>query len=186
MSEWNQKRGTMQHYNLTARTYDVQYAEEQKAKFETALEKMEIYENSTILDCGCGTGLLFEYVAEKAATVVGLDVSRKLLDKAKNRASQFSNVHLILADADHMPFKNEVFSHVFAVTVIQNMPNPEKTLVEIKRVASGSAFIVVTGLKKKFSKEALESVLRKIKLNVIEIKSGNETLKCHVAVCTKN
>lgn len=186
MKEWNQKRGTMQHYNLTAKTYNLQYAEEQKVKIETALENVKLSKNSLILDSGCGTGLLFEYVADKAEMVVGLDVSKKILEQAGKHAVKFSNVHLVLADADHVPFKNEVFSHVFAITLLQNMPNPEKTLAEIKRVAKREAIIIVTGLKKKFSAEYLEGLLRKLDLNIIEIKDGNQVLKCYVAVCMKS
>lgn len=185
MDEWSQKRDTMQHYNLTAKTYDLQYAEEQKAKIEAALEKVKLAKNSLILDVGCGTGLLFEYVAGKAETVVGLDVSRKMLQQARERSAKFGNVHLVLADADYAPFKNEVFSHLFAITLLQNMPNPGKTLTEIKRIAKKAAIIVVTGLKKKFSAECLEGLLRKLDLNIIEIIDG-ENLKCYVLICSKS
>ncbi|MBX5321499.1 MAG: class I SAM-dependent methyltransferase [Candidatus Bathyarchaeota archaeon] len=186
MNEWNQKFDAMQHYNLTAKTYDLQYAEEQKVKIETALKNVKLPENSLILDIGCGTGLLFEYVADKAEMVVGLDISKKILEQAGKRALKFGNVHLVLADADHAPFKNETFSHLFAITLLQNMSNPEKTLAEIKRVAKREALIIVTGLKKKFSAEYLEGLLRKLDLNIVEIKDGNQALKCYVAVCMKS
>lgn len=175
----------MQSYNLTAKSYDELYAQEQKAKIETALEKVRIAYNSLILDCGCGTGLLFEYVADKAKTIVGLDISRGVLEKAKKRAKKFGNVHLVLADADHQPFKDSVFSHIFAVTLLQNMPNPEETLIELKRVAMENAFFVVTGLKKKFSRASFEVLLHKLKLRVIEVRDGSAALKCYVALCVK-
>jgi len=183
MAEWSRKLDTMQHYNLTAKSYDGLYAEEQKKKIEVALEKVKLSAESLILDCGCGTGLLFEYVASKAKIVVGLDISRGILEEAKRRARKFANVHLVLADADHTPFKDGIFSHVFAVTLLQNMPNPEKTLAEVMRVAGKKAFIVVTGLKKNFSLESFEDLLRRLRLNVIEIRDGDSMLKCYVAVC---
>lgn len=185
MSEWKLKRDSMQHYDITAKSYDEQYAEEQRAKIETALKNVEFNKNSLILDCGCGTGLLFEYVAKKADMVVGLDLSRKILAEAKRRAKAFSNVSLVLADADYQPFRNYAFNHVFAVTLLQNMPNPEKTLAEIFRVAENDAYIIVTGLKKKFSSDDFEGLLRKFGLNLIDISNGDERLKCYVAVCKK-
>jgi ubiquinone/menaquinone biosynthesis C-methylase UbiE len=117
--------------------------------------------------------------------VLGLDISRKILHEAKKQAKKFGNVHLVLADADHMPIQSGVFSHVFAITLIQNMPDPEKTLAEIKRVSAENAVLVVTGLKKKFSMEVFEGLLRKIGLSIIEIRDGNERLKCYVAICKK-
>jgi ubiquinone/menaquinone biosynthesis C-methylase UbiE len=185
MDEWSCKRDVMQHYNLTAKSYDELYAAEQRTKFKVALERIKLGTTSLVLDCGCGTGLLFEYLADKAQTVVGLDISRNLLEAAKKRAKKFQNVHLILADADHAPLRDNVFSHVFAVTLLQNMPNPERTLAELCRVVHEDAFIVVTGLKKRFSLKAFEALLRKLKLNVAEIVCGDEALKCYVAVCVK-
>jgi len=186
MAEWSQKLDTMQHYDLIAKSYDGLYDEEQRMKIEVALEKVELTAESLILDCGCGTGLLFEYVASKAKMVVGLDISRGILKEAEKRARKFGNVHLILADADHTPFKDGVFSHVFAVTLLQNMPNPEETLAEVMRVAGKKAFIVVTGLKKNFSLESFEGLLRRLRLNVIEVRNGDSMLKCYVAVCVGN
>ncbi|MEM2466744.1 MAG: class I SAM-dependent methyltransferase [Candidatus Bathyarchaeia archaeon] len=185
MSEWELKRDNIQHYDLMAKSYDEQYAEEQRAKIETAIKSIKIGGNCLILDCGCGTGLLFEYIAEKAVMVVGLDISRKILAEAERRAKAFGNVCLVLADADYLPFRDHAFSHVFAVTLLQNMPDPERTLAEICRVAKKDAYMVITGLKKKFSLEIFWGLLHKLDLNVIEISNGNERLKCYVAVCKK-
>lgn len=173
----------MRRYDLTARMYDRLYSDEQTAKIDVALENVDVKKQSIVLDVGCGTGLLFNHVAEKAETVVGVDISRKVLLQAKERSRKFVNVHLIQADADNIPFSNQVFSHVFAMTLIQNMPNPIKTLKEVERVTKNDAVIVVTGLKKKFSLEGFVRLLRKIGLNIIEMK--NESLKCYVAICSK-
>lgn len=183
-SEWRQKREVIRSYDSTAYLYDMRYAEEQKAKIEAALQNMKICEQNCILDLGCGTGLLFDYIISETKILVGIDISRGILTEAKRKYGKFGNVHLILADADYIPFKDKVFTHVFAITLLQNMPYPEKTIVEAKRVAVENAVIVVTGLKKKFSKEILEALLRKSGLNIIEIKDEIK-LKCYVAICKK-
>jgi ubiquinone/menaquinone biosynthesis C-methylase UbiE len=183
MNEWDKKRDVMKRYNLTAHIYDMQYAEEQNAKIQAVMQNIKMEKESSVLDVGCGTGLLFNCVANKAKTIVGLDISRKILLQAKERTKKFPNVHLILADADNMPLKEGTFSHLFAITLIQNVPSPFKTLNEVKRVTQENAFMVVTGLKKKFSVEVFKSLLQNASLNVITLKS--ESLKCYVAVCTK-
>ena len=181
MSEWKQKRRMMRRYDLTAQMYDLRYAEEQEAKYKVALEDLSVTSNSIVLDVGCGTGLLFSHVAVEAETVVGLDVSRKLLLQAREQAKNFRNVHLVQADADHLPFKNDYFTVVFAFTVLQNMPKPAETLNEIKRTAKHDAFIVVTGLKKTFSLEAFGELLQQAGLRVVSLKD-DEVVKCYVAV----
>lgn len=188
MTEWSKKRSVMHRYDLTAKSYNTLYREEQAAKIEAALKtlkSLKVESNSLVLDDGCGTGLLFNYIADKAGMVVGLDISRKILGEAKRHSEKFHNLHLVLADADHAPFKDSVFSHVFAITLIQNMPNPEKTLAEVERIAGKGAAIVVTGLKKKFALKVFEGLLHKLSLSMIEIIYGDESLKCYVAICKK-
>jgi malonyl-CoA O-methyltransferase len=181
MSQWESKREVKQRYDSTAHIYDRRYAEEQTAKIKAALESANVQKPSVILDAGCGTGLLFNHFAKRAEVLVGLDISRRILMQAKKRERQLSNAHLICADADNMPLKDDVFDYVFAVTLIQNTPEPFKTLNEIKRVAKTDAVVVITGLKKKFTLEGFEELLRDAGLSVIALKSEN--LKCHVAVC---
>ena len=183
MSEWDKKRDVMQRYDLTAHIYDIRYAEEQTAKIEAVMESINMEKEGSVLDVGCGTGLLFEYVANKAEAIIGLDISRETLLQAKKRAKKFANVRLILADSDNIPVKEDVFSHVFALTLIQNTPNPLKTLNEIKQVSKQNAVIIVTGLKKKFPIKAFKRLLHDAGLGVVALQ--NESLKCHVAVCTK-
>jgi len=182
MSEWDKKRDVMQRYNLTAHIYDMRYAEEQTAKIETVMESINMEKEGLVLDVGCGTGLLFEYVSQKAEAIVGLDISKETLIQAKKHAKNSANVHLILADSDNVPLKEDIFGHVFALTLIQNTPNPFKTLNEIKRVSKENAVIVVTGLKK-FPIKTFKRLLHDAGLKVIPLK--NESLNCYVAVCTK-
>jgi len=183
MKEWDKKRDVMQSYDSTAHLYDMRYAEEQTAKIEAAMKSINLEKHNSVLDVGCGTGLLFSYVANKARMVVGLDISRKILFQARAKAKKFPNVHLICADADNMPLKKVIFDYAFAVTLIQNMPNPPESLNEVERVTRENAFIVITGLKNKFSLEVFEELLKKAGLDLFALM--NENLKCHVALCTK-
>lgn len=185
VNKWDQKRKIIRRYDLTAQLYDVRYAEEQEVKYKTALERLNVARNSNVLDVGCGTGLLFSHVAAEAQTVVGVDVSGKLLLQARERARNFRNVYLVQADADHLPFKDNHFSMVFAFTVLQNMPKPLETLSEIKRIAKLDAPVVVTGLKKAFSLEAFRELLQSAGLRVVSL-NDDDVLKCHVAVSVRS
>ena len=182
MTAWDKKRDIMWRYDATAEIYDTRYAEEQAAKIEAALRYVEV-KAEAVLDVGCGTGILFGYVGDKAAMTIGVDVSLRTLLKAKERARNHPNVHLVCADADNMPLKDNVFDRAFAVTIIQNMPNQTETLNEIRRVVKDNALIVVTGLKKIFTKDKFKKTLKNADLNINVIK--NKSLKCYVAVCTK-
>jgi len=184
MGEWKKKREVMLHYDQTAASYDAQYAEEQNAKMEAALNNIVLEENAIVLDAGCGTGLLFPHIADKTQLLIAIDISRKLLKQAKKRANQQSNIALIQADADHTPFKNQTFHAVFAITLLQNIPNPTATLEEIERITRPEATIGLTILKKKFTQKAITELLKKAKLKITIPKTTAKT-KDHVITCRK-
>jgi ubiquinone/menaquinone biosynthesis C-methylase UbiE len=184
MQKWNKKRETMRHYDHLAQVYDAQYLEEQNAKIEAALNDTKLSQNELVLDVGCGTGLLLQPVAKSAKLVVGIDASSKILQEAKKRTEQLPNTAIIRADADYTPLQNETFDHVFAITLLQNIPNPAETLGEIKRVGKPQSTIVVTGLKKKFTQEYFIKLLKKAGLKISKLKT-NPQLKGHLVVCKK-
>ena len=174
----------MRRYNQSARVYDAQYSEEQDAKFRTVVQNLRLPHKSRILDVGCGTGLIFSHLVEKAELIVGVDFSRGLLEEARKKARLHQHVLLVTADADNLPFVNSVFDVVLAITVLQNTPNPDVALDEIKRVSEQTAPIVVTGLKKRFAKKDFVEMLKgaDLRIGTLEIDDKNREYVC---VCRK-
>jgi ubiquinone/menaquinone biosynthesis C-methylase UbiE len=178
LAAWKDKRKIMQRYDLTADMYDERYATEQTAKYHKSLENLDAA-GMAVLDAGCGSGLFFSHVAARAEMVVGVDVSRKLLFKAKEQTRGLGNVFVLQADADHLPFRDGFFGCVFAFTVLQNMPKPAETLCELKRVAKHGGRIVVTGLKKAFSLEKFMDILENSGLKLVSF-VDDAAVNCYV------
>ena len=183
MREWKEKRGTIRHYDQQSIVYDVQYLGEQNAKIEDALSSTEIKPNEIVLDLGCGTGFLFQHIDKTIRLLVGLDISSKALREAKKCTKNLSNTELIRADADNTPFRDHIFDRIFAITLLQNMPNPMKTITEMKRIGKPQAIFALTGLKKKFTTKSFVDLLERARLKVVTLNT-NQRLKGHVAVCT--
>jgi ubiquinone/menaquinone biosynthesis C-methylase UbiE len=179
---WKDKRKVMHSYDVTAEMYEERYAEEQQRKYKKAIEKVNV-SSKALLDIGCGSGLFFCEVAACAELVVGVDVSRKLLLKAKEQARAFPNTFVLQADADNLPFKNGFFDDVFAFTLLQNMPRPNDTLKELMRVVKPVGRVVVTGLKKAFSLERFMDILENSGLQLTEF-LDDEDVNCYVTVLT--
>jgi ubiquinone/menaquinone biosynthesis C-methylase UbiE len=182
MNSWNRKRETIRHYNRIARIYDRQYAEEQEAKIDAIPPHLCLNEKSLVLDIGCGTGILFPNIAHKVQSITGVDASLRLLKKAKNRTKNFSNIHLICADSDYLPSKESAFNVVFAITLLQNLPNPIATLKEVERISQNEAVVAVSALKKEFSREKITRLLKDTRLEVLMLKT-EEKLKDYVVIC---
>jgi ubiquinone/menaquinone biosynthesis C-methylase UbiE len=179
---WTSKRKVMHAYNVTAQMYDERYSEEQQLKYQKAFENAEVL-SATVLDVGCGSGLFFNQVASKAEIVIGVDVSLELLKKAKEQAKAFGHVFVLQADADHLPFPEDVFGAVFAFTVLQNMPKPSLTLCELGRVVKVSGKIVVTGLKKAFRLEEFMDLLEGCGMKISAF-VDEDAINCYVATLT--
>ena len=172
----------MKRYDLTAEMYEERYAVEQKEKFKVALENVRVARR-TVLDVGCGSGLFFSHVATEAKLVIGVDISRKLLLKANDRAKAFGNVAVLQADADHLPVRDNLFDVIFSFTVLQNMPEPCDTLDEIKKASKRRGEIVVTGLKKAFPLDKFADILNGSGLRLVSFVE-KEDLNCYVATLT--
>ena len=88
------------------------------------------------LDIGCGTGLVLCCLP---AHTVGLDINKWALERAKIHAPK---TQLILADADHLPFRRSVFSTVTLFEVLEHMDNPRHVLEEACRVLEGFGILI--------------------------------------------
>jgi len=172
----------MKRYDATVEGYEELYGQEQTQKFQKAIKHADTL-GKAVLDVGCGSGLFFSQVAGQARLVVGVDVSRGLLQKAKAHSRGFGDVEVVLADADHLPFHVEVFAAVFVFTVLQNMPKPEDTLAQLKRVAAVGGVVVVTGLKKAFELTKFMDILEGsgMKLSAFV---DEDNINCYIAALT--
>ena len=159
------KRNIRDRYDdLGGRVYDLRYTEEQRLKYESLLTKVRVRPDDIVLDNGCGTGLLFEYVT---AYIVGLDVSVKLLSEASNRAKDM--VQLVNGDSENLPFRPCVFHSVMSFTVLQNASSPGRMLREMGSVRRGDGGLVVSILKKALSKQEFIELFIKSNLKIKKV-----------------
>ena len=179
---WNEKCRVKNCYDLTSSMYNMRYSDEQKIKYNRALLKVKLSCDSIILDIGCGSGLLFDYLVSKVESIIGIDLSIELLRKAKEKNK--ANIHLIQADADNLPLQNNKMDLVFAFTMLQNMPSPLKTIQEIILAAKSDGQIIITGLKKFFPLKKFKELLEESGLEIVTIENGSD-LKCYVAINKK-
>jgi phosphatidylethanolamine/phosphatidyl-N-methylethanolamine N-methyltransferase len=97
-----------------------------------------------VLEVGVGTGLtLGGYPA--AAHVVGIDMSRQMLDRARWRAAQLEgrDITLYLMNAEHMEFADDSFDCVTVPYVLSVTPNPARLVQEIRRVCRPDGRILI-------------------------------------------
>ena len=92
-----------------------QLVREGREKMQAAIiEKLpKDLRGTRILDAGCGTGVLSRMLDERGAEVVGVDISEKLIEVAKNRSSLNKNIEYFAGDMKEQSFGN--FDYIIAM-----------------------------------------------------------------------
>jgi ubiquinone/menaquinone biosynthesis C-methylase UbiE len=154
----NRKRELVKLYDSTAHIYNKRYRRIQYRKYKHIGNIFTKAGNT--LDVGCGTGLLLCLLGVRAGLRVGVDTSAKMLRIASNEMKRrIVKGDLIRADADSLPFRDNVFASVTSVTVLQNLSEPRRAISEIARVATWGGRIALSCLKKKYDIAELERIV---------------------------
>ena len=103
---------------------------------------------SRALDLCCGTGDIAFALAQRGATVTGLDFSPKMLDVAENRRSKKPRSRMqdpifIQGDAQQIPFADATFDAVTIGYGLRNLARWESGLNEMHRVARPGGRLIV-------------------------------------------
>ena len=104
----------------------------------------------SVLDVGCGDGTLaLAFARRDAASVVGCDVDPRMISRAVNRATQEQQaVHYAVANALHLPFADQNFDLVTAITVLAFIPEPETAVREMAHVLKPGGSLLIGDLGK--------------------------------------
>lgn len=97
-----------------------------------------------LLEVGVGTGLMLaRYPATTA--IVGVDLSRAMLDKAQFRAQALPgrDIRLEVMDAEALAFEQDTFDCVTVPYVLSVTPDPRRLVSEIRRVCRPDGTILI-------------------------------------------
>ena len=93
---------------------------------------------NSVLDIGCGTGELLDYLNPK--TGVGVDISPEMIRLAKKK---FNKYEFNASDFDKIDLKKG-FDLIIIIDVIEHLGNINKTLSKIKRVSKENTTIIIS------------------------------------------
>ncbi|MEJ2294945.1 MAG: class I SAM-dependent methyltransferase, partial [Candidatus Lokiarchaeota archaeon] len=166
----DKKRKIIEDYNLSSQYYDKRYQEIQSQKYRRFFENIQI-QNNIILDAGCGTGLLLEYIFQKTRLLTlikykyaGVDISINMLKKFQSKLDYFGIAKyfsLVLADVENLPFRDNIFDKIFSFTDFQNLVDIEKAFNDSIRSGKAKFDIIITILKKASNLEEFGNLVKK-------------------------
>jgi len=91
-------------------------------------------ESGRILDIGCAAGGEIPELRARGFSVVGIDISPRMLEFARHRFASDPQVTFCLADTDRLPFLTQSMDHVICLGVFEFLPNYHAAVQEIHRV----------------------------------------------------
>lgn len=108
--------------------------------FDAVLDAVGAGPGTTLLDAGCGSGLLLQLARHRGADVAGLDASPGLLDVARRRVPDGDIRH---GELEELPFGSGSFDAVTACNSVQYAADPVAAVRELTRVARAGAPVAV-------------------------------------------
>jgi phosphatidylethanolamine/phosphatidyl-N-methylethanolamine N-methyltransferase len=131
-------------YGRYSPVYDVIFARLFLPRIRKGIEGLGIRKGDRILEVGVGTGVSLRLYPD-SCEVVGIDITRKMLQKAKEKKDRYSlgHIDLLEMDAENLTFRDNSFDHTVVPFVVSVVPNPERMMSEIKRITKKDGRIVI-------------------------------------------
>ena len=95
----------------------------------------------TVLELATGTGLIAKHIVNAAAHIEATDASAEMILEAK-RDNQSAKLHFSVQDMFSLPYAGNSFDVVIVSNALHIVPQPEKSLREIKRVLKDDGVLI--------------------------------------------
>jgi len=109
------------------------------------LELCHIGPGKYVLDVGCGVGFSSVFLARQyGCRVSGVDALDRMIERARERVKRArveDKVELRVADAQSLPFEDDLFDIVLCESVLPFVPDQAKAVREFVRVAKAGGFV---------------------------------------------
>jgi ubiquinone/menaquinone biosynthesis C-methylase UbiE len=135
-------------WDAIAETYETKYfASYLSSGQKKVISLLDLNENKRLLDLSCGTGRALNYApsfARGVGTYYGIDISSKMIEKAKEKFPGHKNIVFRRASAEDLPFKKGFFDLIICTNAFHHYYNPSKVLKEVHRVlkSKGKLFLL--------------------------------------------
>ena len=128
-------------WDRNAGLYD-RFMRKDRAVYEKMYELIRlVVKDKTVLELATGTGLIAKHIVKVAAHIEATDASPKMIAEAK-RGNCSAKLHFSVQDMFSLPYAGNSFDVVIVSNALHIVPQPEKSLREIKRVLKDDGVLI--------------------------------------------
>lgn len=110
--------------------------------YQTMYDRIpKVIQEKDVLEIATGPGLLAKHVAYAANKMIATDYSEGMIAEAR-KGKYPANLTFEVADATDLPFDDSSFDVVLIANALHVMSDPEKALMEIKRVLKDKGILI--------------------------------------------
>jgi len=148
------KSAVATRYDRWSRFYDIvdtmpPFSHFEKKQRKLAIDMMDLRGGEKVLDVGVGSGYYIPWICKRLSrgTIIGIDISEQMLDRARDRAERDgcgSRAVFRKEDAEKMGFASNTFDAAVTMFALTSIPDWKSTVSEMLRVVKpGGCFIVL-------------------------------------------
>jgi len=120
--------------------------EKSDISYKIFIEKAREYikADDTILDFGCGTGLICNEIAENVEFIHAIDISTKMIEISKNKASErkIQNIDFARTTIFNEKFKEGSFDVIIAFNIFHLLEEPQKYFQRLNQMLKPGGLII--------------------------------------------
>ncbi|MBN1823049.1 MAG: metal ABC transporter permease [Endomicrobiales bacterium] len=139
------KMNRKQFFDMHAHKWDSYVTKEVVKRIEKdVIPALKVKKGESILDVGCGTGILLTYLRKAAGSesrITALDYSKPMIDKAREKHG--AGFKYICADAGRTGLKGESFDLAVCFSVFPHFPDKLRVMREMFRVLRSGGRLIV-------------------------------------------
>ena len=128
----------------SSQTYLSILEQRNESDYRTILDVIRSYAlTGTVLDYGCGVGLLSMLLAKRRYTVIGVDISEQFIEAARKKFSGVTGLTFQVIGGVPLPFADGAFDVIATCAVLEHCNGVDDILLEFRRLLKSNGLLVI-------------------------------------------